>query len=328
MQRIPYNAETRRASVRSCIFVSVDLTERYKWGEYVSVSVVTDSVASIPVEDGRAAGIEVVSMYVSDGETNQRELDMDVESFYHRIKDMHVLPTSSQPCVEAFVHAFGRALEHGSEVLGVFVSHKMSGTIDAARLAADIVLAERPGVRIELLDAGSNSMQEGFGVLAAAQAAKAGETIERCMGLARETLDRTRFLFAPESLEYLRRGGRIGAASALIGSLLRIKPILTVENGETTTFARVRSSSRALDEIVRQFSEDIAAHGLRQVIVHYIGEKAPAEHFARERIEPLIGRSVRVLPVSPVVGLHVGPVVAIIYETERAWRTPALLLAE
>ncbi len=286
----------------------------------MAVRVVTDSVASIPEHEIQEERIEVVSLFVHDGETNRRELDMDVASFYERIRDMRILPTSSQPSVESFVQAFRRGLEHGSEVLGVLVSHKMSGTLESARIAADMVLAEKPGSRIELLDTGSNSMMEGFGVLAAARAANAGEPIERCMELARETLERTRFLFAPESLEYLRRGGRIGAASALIGGLLQIKPILTVENGETSEFAKVRSRRRALDAIVKQFSDDIAAYGLRQVIVHYIGESDPAERFARERIEPLIGRPVRVLPVSPVVGLHVGPVVAIIYETERVWR--------
>jgi DegV family protein with EDD domain len=286
----------------------------------MTVRVVTDSVASIPEHEVQEEGIEVVSLYVHDGETNRRELDMDVASFYERIRDMRILPTSSQPSVESFVEAFRRGLEHGAEVLGVLVSHKMSGTMESARIAADMVLAEKPGSRIELLDTGSNSMMEGFGVLAAARAANAGESIERCKELARETLDRTRFLFAPESLEYLRRGGRIGAASALIGGLLQIKPILTVENGETSEFAKVRSRRRALDTIVKQFSDDIATYGLRQVIVHYIGDSDPAERFARERIEPLVGGPVRVLPVSPVVGLHVGPVVAIIYETERAWR--------
>lgn len=286
----------------------------------MTVRIVTDSVASIPVQDARAAGIEVVSLYVSDGETSQRELDMDVESFYSRIADMRVLPTSSQPSVDAFETAFRRALDDGADVLGIFISSKMSGTLEAARIAADLVLAEKPGSRIELLDSGSNSMEEGFGVLAAAQAAKTGETVERCMELARETLGRTRYLFVPETLDYLRRGGRIGAASALLGGLLQIRPILTVENGETTTFAKVRTHSRALAEMARKFTDDIAAYGLRQVIVHYIGDPGPAEVFAHDVIEPIVGAPVRIIPVSPVIGLHVGPAMAICYETERAWQ--------
>lgn len=286
----------------------------------MAVCVVTDSTASIPAALAQAAGIEVVSLYINDGESNQRELDMDVAGFYRRLADMRTLPTSSQPSVDSFVTVFRHALREGSDVLGIFVSSKMSGTLEAARIASDMVLAERPGSRIELFDSGSNSMEQGFGVLAAAQAARAGDTIERCMELARETLDRTRYLFTPESLEYLRRGGRIGAASALLGGLLQLKPILTVENGVTTTFSKVRTHSRAVGEIARKFSEDVAAYGLRQVIVHYIGEPGSAEVFAREQIEPIAGEPVRVIPVSPVIGLHVGPAVAIVYETERAWR--------
>jgi len=183
-----------------------------------------------------------------------------------------------------------------------------------------MVLAETPGARIELMDSRSNSMEEGFGVLAAAEAAQAGETLERCMELARETLDRSRYLFVPETLDYLRRGGRIGAASALLGGLLQIRPILTVENGETTTFAKVRTHGRALSEMARKFTEDIGAYGLRQVIVHYIGDAAPAEVYAREVVEPIAGTPVRIIPVSPVIGLHVGPAMAICYETERTWQ--------
>lgn len=288
-------------------------------GEYVAVSVITDSLASIPAWDAKAAGVEVVSLYINDGERNERELDMDIASFYRRLANMSTLPTSSQPSVDSFLTAFGRALESSTEVLGVFVSRKMSGTLEAARIAADMVIEHHPGARIELLDSGSNSMEEGFGVLAAAAAAGAGESIEECMEAARTTLGKTRYLFTPETLEYLRRGGRIGAASALLGGLLQIKPILTVENGETTTFAKVRTRSRALAEMARAFTDDVAAFGLKQVIVHFIGESQPAEQFARDYVEPVWGQPVRVIPVSPVVGLHVGPAVAIVYETERAW---------
>ena len=284
----------------------------------MAVSVVTDSLASIPRDDAVAGGIEVVSLYIHDGESNAAELDLDVAAFYRRLEDMRVLPTSSQPSVESFATAFRDALTRSSEVLGIFCSSKMSGTLEAARIAADLVLAENPEARIELLDSGSNSMEEGFGVLAAASAAKVGETIERCTEFARETLGKTRYLFTPETLEYLRRGGRIGRASALVGAVLQIKPILTVEDGEVTTFSKVRTRGRALAEIARAFSDDVAAFGLAQVIVHYIGDPAPAERFARDQIEPVAARRVRIIPVSPVIGLHVGPAVGIVYETERA----------
>lgn len=286
----------------------------------MAVSIVTDSVASIPDDDARELGIEVVSLYINDGETNQPEVDMDVADFYRRLVSMKTLPTSSQPCVESLVTAFRSAVERGSDVVGVFISSKMSGTFETAMLAADMVRAEHPDARIEIVDSCSNSLQEGFATIAAAQAARAGETLDRCVQAARDTINRTRFLFTPASLDNLRKGGRIGGASALIGGLLQIRPILTVERGETQTFAKVRTQSRALAEIAKTFADDVATHGLVKVIVHYIGEPGPAEKFATEYVEPIAGKPVRVLPVSPVVGLHVGQAVAIVYQTERKLR--------
>jgi len=285
----------------------------------MSVCVVTDTVASIPADLLAANGIDVVSLFINDGESNQAELGMDVEAFYRRLEDMRTLPTSSQPSVESMLSAFRAGLERGCDVLGIFISADMSGTFQTARMAADMLAEEYPDNRVEIVDSRSNSMEEGYGVLAAATAAKAGATIERCKEAAAETLRRTRYLFTPHTLEYLRRGGRIGGASALIGGLLQIRPILTVEDGKTETFARVRTQTRALAEMTGKFKSDSEAFGLANVCVHYISDAETAAAYAREQIEPLAGEPVRVIPVSPVIGLHVGPAVAIVYTTERDW---------
>lgn len=285
----------------------------------MSVSVVTDSVASIPADLVAENALQVVSLYIHDGDTDVLDVDVDLQSFYRRLEDMRVLPTSSQPSIDAMACAFRSAIERGSDVVGVFLSEKMSGTLQTARLARDMVLAEHPTARVELVDSGSNSMEEGYGALAAAQCAKAGEAIERCVAAATETLRRTRYLFTPHTLEYLRRGGRIGGASAMLGALLQIKPILTVERGETQQFARVRTQGKALAEMTRKFTEDVKAYGLKQVCVHYISDEQTAEKYAREQIEPVAGSPVRVIPVSPVIGLHVGPAVGLVYTTERDW---------
>jgi DegV family protein with EDD domain len=161
-------------------------------------------------------------------------------------------------------------------------------------------------------------MQEGFCALAAAKAAQAGATLERCVDAAVDTIGRTRYLFVPATLEYLKRGGRIGTASALLGTLLQIKPILTVRNGQTEVFARVRTQSRAFAAMASQFASDVSEYGLQRVVVHYISDRDAAVDFSAKYIEPLVGRAVEIVPVSPVVGLHVGPAVAVCYETERA----------
>lgn len=285
----------------------------------MAVHVVTDSVASIPADLVAENDLDVVSLHVNDRGTDRRELEMDVTDFYQRLEDMQTLPTSSQPSVDELLSTFRRTLERGSDVLGVFISSRMSGTVETARMAAEMLLPDFPGRRIELVDSGSNSMEEGFGALAAAKAAQAGEAIERCVASAAETLRKTRYLFTPHTLEYLRRGGRIGGASAMIGGLLQIRPILTVEDGETQEFAKVRTQSKALSEIARKLAEDVASYGLADVIVHYIADRELAERYAAEQIAPIAGRGVRTIPVSPVVGLHVGPAIGVVYTTEREW---------
>lgn len=127
-------------------------------------------------------------------------------------------------------------------------------------------------------------------------------------------MESTRFLFTPETLTFLQKGGRIGGAAALLGNLIQLSPVLTVRDGQATTLAKVRTRKKALDKIVQTFKADVEAYGLKRVMVHYIGDKNPAVAWAREVIEPLVGHAVDVLPVSPVIGLHVGPAVGIAYE--------------
>ncbi len=285
------------------------------------VAVITDSVASIPRQDAEDYGIDVVSLHVNDGETDMADVDIDPDVFYRRLADMTHLPTSSQPSVESLLQAFTAAAGRGADIAGVFISEKMSGTLETARMAAEMVRTQFPQVSIELVDSRSNSMEEGMAAIAAARAAQAGEPLEQCVRAAVETTKRTRYLFTPESLEYLRRGGRIGTASALVGGLLQIKPILTVNAGETDVFARVRTRQRALAELAAKFREDVAEFGLAEVVVHYIGERAPAAAFASEHIAPIAGAVPRILPVSPVIGVHVGPAVGLVYRTERAMRS-------
>lgn len=282
------------------------------------VQVVTDSVASLPAGEAANLGIEVVDLFVNDGETNLPDRQIDLERFYRRLADSKTLPTSSQPSVESLVTVFSEAVKHGFDVAGLFISSKMSGTVETARLAAEMVGGQMPHANIEIVDSETNSLQEGFVAMAMAAAAQAGDTLDRCVQVARDTVKRTRFIFSPASLEYLRRGGRIGNASALVGQLLQIRPILTVENGVTTTVSKVRTQGKALTEMAKEFTHDIQRFGLRRVAVHYIGDRAPAERFAAEQIRPLVGSlPVPVEPVSAVIGLHVGPAVGVVYETER-----------
>jgi DegV family protein with EDD domain len=243
------------------------------------------------------------------------ESGIDHRAFYERLPEMLVLPTTSQPSPSDFVDAFTRVIDRGDDALAVLISAKMSSTLRAAEMGASLTRERYPGARIELVDSESNSMQEGFAVLSAAECAKEGGDLARCAAAARATVSRTRFLFAPRSLEYLARGGRISEATRLLGSMLRIVPILTAAAGTTGVAATVRTHARALERMAALMRADIERFGLRRAAVQAIVDEEGADRFARELIEPITGSPVPVIGVSAVIGVHVGPAIGVAYET-------------
>jgi DegV family protein with EDD domain len=158
-------------------------------------------------------------------------------------------------------------------------------------------------------------MEEGFAVLSAARVAANGGTLAQAVAAAVQTTTRTRWLFAPASLEYLRMGGRIGNAKALLGSLLQLRPILTVVDGVTSTVRSVRTQRRAIEAIADMVASDAGEHGLADIVVHHILDAAEADVLA-ELLSTRLGRKPRVQLIGPAIGLHVGPgTVGVVYET-------------
>ena len=283
------------------------------------IRIVTDSTASIPKEVAAENDIDVVSLYINWKDVEYEDATMDIDMFYRDIYEMvDDIPTSSQPSQQALERVFEEAACAGDEVIGIFMSSVMSGTLEGALHAARSVAARHTGFRFRIVDALSNSFDEAYSVLAAASARAAGCTLDQCVEFARKAVATTRFLFTPESLRFLRAGGRIGSAAALFGSFLKICPILTVTDGETTTFGKVRTHKKAVAAITDKFRSDVEHYGLKNAIVHYIGSPEEALEWAHEVIEPICGKSVSVVPVSPVIGLHVGPAVGIVYECCQA----------
>ena len=159
-------------------------------------------------------------------------------------------------------------------------------------------------------------MQLGFAVLTAARAVYEGKPIDEVINITQDNIKRSKFMFIPDTLEYLKKGGRIGGASALLGTIFQIKPILTVINGKTELFDKVRTKKRAIQTMVDKFIEDITKHGLGEVIIHHINDVEGAIEFAKI-VEKCIGKKVDIAPIGPVIGTHVGPgALGIVYYTE------------
>ncbi len=283
------------------------------------IRIVTDSTASIPHEVAQANGIEVMSMFVNRDGVEYEDATMDIDVFYRDIYDMvDNIPKSSQPSQGRMEALFNEIAEAGDQLLGVFMSSKMSGTVDGALRAARSVAAHHIDFEFRIIDTSSNSFDEAWPVFAAVSGRDAGCSLDKCCELVKQSMCASRWLFTPESLRFLRAGGRIGRASALLGNLMKLCPILTVSDGETATFAKVRTQKKALAAMARKVAEDIEAYGFKNAVVHYIGSPAEAEKWAREAIEPIVGCEVPVIPVSPCIGVHVGPAIGVVYECLKA----------
>ncbi|MDT8434924.1 MAG: DegV family protein [Anaerosomatales bacterium] len=284
----------------------------------MAVRIVTDSTSYLPPANRERYGIAVVTLSVNFGSESYPEEGLDSGWFYRRMATEAEVPTSSQPSIADLAGAFEAIVAAGDEACGVFISSEMSGTFSTAELARNLVLETRPDARIELVDSRSNCMQLGLAALEAARAADGGASLAEVAEAARATTRRTRFLFVPHTLDYLRKGGRIGGASALLGSLLQIRPILTVADGKTDVFGKVRTKKRALAEITKAVVEDgRRAGGLAEVIVHHIDD----EPEGRELVDLLVeatGHEVPLHPIGAVIGLHVGPgTVGVVYRTNQ-----------
>ncbi|PKQ19864.1 MAG: hypothetical protein CVT66_08030 [Actinobacteria bacterium HGW-Actinobacteria-6] len=286
----------------------------------MAVRVVTDSASSISNADNERLSITTIPILVLVDGIAVPEAELRATDFHVRLAGLPVLPRTSQPAPEDFAEVFRRIVDGGDEALAILISAGMSGTVQSAELAATLVRSERPNARIEVVDSRSNSLEEGFAVLAAAEAAALGEPLGECVRAAKETIRRTRFLFALRSLEYLRRGGRISGAAGLLGIMLHIAPVLTADKGATGVATVARNVGSAWTKIGALMRKDVERYGIRQAAVQFFGDSEDAARFLTQFIAPIVGGEVSVVPIHPVVGLHVGPAVGVVYETERPMR--------
>ncbi len=264
---------------------------------------VADSTSYLPPELVERHAISIVPLYVVfDGDRTVPETEIgDYENFFEDLRRAERLPTTSQPSVGDFTAVYEPLLADGREIVSVHISGGLSGTPEAARQAkAALERDDRGGERIEVFDSTTAAGGLGFMVLAAAKAASEGKNAAEVLEWIIAARAELKLWFAIDTLEFLRRGGRIGAASAWIGSTLKVKPILTVEN-EMTPVERVRTSSRAFQRLL-----DYARQR------HESGADAwSAQHIhAPDQCEALIERGSEVFGCGPTIVSELGPVLA------------------
>jgi len=269
-----------------------------------SIALVTVSTAYMPPELLEQYGIYVVPNVVNWGtETYRDGVDISAKAFFERLKKDPVLPTTAVASIGEFHDIYAKAAQEAEAVLGVHLSAKLSGTYSTAVQAAKML----PGKRIEVIDSNATAMAMGFVVLAAARAAEAGQSFEQVVQTARDTIPHVGVVFTVETLEFLRRGGRIGGAQAFMGSLLDMKPILDLRDGRVEPIERVRTKRKAVDRVMDIIVE--RATGKSPIRLATLHANAPEEAAALlEKCKQRLGAVEAIMcEVSPTVATHAGP---------------------
>ncbi|HWK28551.1 MAG TPA: DegV family protein [Solirubrobacter sp.] len=268
------------------------------------VAVVTDTTQYLPSDAIERHGIQLVSLYVSwDGRTD-RESDLsDYDAYYDFLRSGGELPSTSQPSVGDFLAVYEPLVEAGDDILSIHLSGAISGTVHAAEQARELLI-ERGMAPERMVVLDSRTGCAGHGLMAIA-AANAGGDLETATAAARALREDLHLLVMVDTLEYLRRGGRIGAARAWIGATLKVKPILTIE-GEMQPVERVRTAGRAFERLVAHL-EQRREDGCDAFAVQHIQVPAEAERLA-ERGREIYGRDPELISeIGPVIGTHTGP---------------------
>lgn len=272
------------------------------------IAIVCDSTSYLPDSLIEERGAEIVSLYVSVAGDQRREREIgDYAAFFERLRASEEGATTSQPSIGDFIEVYGPLLDAGKSIVSIHLAAGISGTYESALQSRQrLIDEERGGERIHVIDSRTACGGMGMVVLAAASAAAAPgatpESVVERVGAAREQL---RMWFAIDTLEYLRKGGRIGAARAWMGSALQIKPILTLED-EITPIERVRTRRRVFERLV-QYAQELHDSGRDAWVVQHIQDPENAQRLVERCREVMGSEPVFVSEIGPVIGAHTGP---------------------
>lgn len=275
----------------------------------MTVKIVTDSTSDLPPEITNKLGITVVPLYVHFGNETYRDgIDLTTEDFYQRLTLSKILPTTSTPAPGDFAEVYDRLAEETNEILVISLSSKYSTTYEAAVLGKEL-RKRKSKCRVEVIDSMFAISALGLICISAAKAAQAGASLDEAIDVARSSMRCVDMRMAFDTLEYLKRGGRIGTAQAFLGSVLKVNPILTIKDGYTEAVTKMRSRAKAIDylcDFAMSFSrieemtiEDATTPDEAKILVERLDMRFPRERIYRTK-------------VSPVGGTHVGPHVLVV----------------
>ena len=270
------------------------------------VAVATDSTHYLPPALAAERGIHQVSLYVGWGGEPQRELDMNgFDGFYRRLRTDDELPTTSQPSIGDFLAVWEPLLEQGREIVSVHLAGGISGTCEAARQARELLAERGLAERVAVIDGETACGGLGMLLLAACAAAQTGAGLGEVAERVRKARQALRIWFCLDTLEYLRRGGRVGKAQAWLGGTLRIKPILSLER-EIVPVERVRTAGRAFERMVR-YAQELRDAGSDGWVVQHIQAPEQAQRLIERCREIFDSEPLFSSEVGPVIGTYTGP---------------------
>ncbi len=269
-------------------------------------AIVTDSTAWIPKDLTDKFNITVAPQVLIWGEQTLNDgVDIQPEEFYARIKTAKVMPTTSQVSIVTMQNIFNNLLEKGFNVLGIFISSKLSGTIQSVTHAREALGTGAD--KVHVVDSQSAAMAMGFQVLAAARAVAEGANVTDAQAVAEKARDHTGVYFAVDTLEFLHRGGRIGGAQRFLGTALNMKPVLALIDGRVEPIERIRTKSKALDRVLELVMEQ--TNGKSHIHLATLHANAPmeAKNLLERASKELNAEESILTEVSPVIGNHTGP---------------------
>ncbi|UCB44017.1 MAG: DegV family protein [Dehalococcoidales bacterium] len=268
----------------------------------MSVKIVTDSVADLPPQTLREMGITVIPLYIHFSKMAYRDgIDLTAGTFYEYLANAKTLPTTSVPSLGEFAESYDRLAEDTDEILVITISSKLSATYEAALQAVTLM---KKKCRVKVIDSTLAIMAQGLVVIKAAEVAQAGANLEEVEEVVRHSIPRVDMRAAFDTLKYLARGGRIGKAQALLGSMLNVNPIIGLKDGEVFPFGRERSRAKAIQHLC-DFTRNYAS--IEKIAVEHAGSPDDAEILI-EHLSPFFPREqIYISRSSPVIGTHTGP---------------------